>query len=158
MSTSNTAEHTALAALLDLSTHHRAPLTHASHHRPTLVHLSRFRFSPILTHSRFRRFSKCDSAVPGVSLVCISLLMQSKQNGPQLPHQPPPIASRWRHLQNRIRGSQTQLTGRCPSIVAVHGHAFVVHRADGSINVCLNQFCSRVLSKELRTASNGVGS
>ena len=40
---------------------------------------------------------------------------------------------------------------------AVNGHAFVVHRADGSVNVCLNQFCSRVLSGEFRTASNGVG-
>ena len=63
-----------LAALLDPSTHHRAPLTHASHHRLTLVHLSRFRLSPILTHSHFRRFSMCVSAVLGVSLVGVSLL------------------------------------------------------------------------------------
>ena len=63
-----------LAALLDPSTHHRAPLTHASHHRPTLVHLSRFRVSPILTHSRFRRFSTFVSGVSCVSLVGVSLL------------------------------------------------------------------------------------
>ena len=44
------------------STHHRAPLTHASHHRPTLVHLSRFRVSPIITHSRFRRYSSRSSS------------------------------------------------------------------------------------------------
>ena len=36
--------------------------------------LSRFRVSPILTHSRFRRFSMCVSAVAGVSLIGISLL------------------------------------------------------------------------------------
>jgi hypothetical protein len=65
---------TVLAALLDPSTHHRAPLTHASHYRPTLVHLNRFRVSPILAHSRFRRSSTCISAVSGVSLVCVSLL------------------------------------------------------------------------------------
>ena len=39
----------------------------------------------------------------------------------------------------------------------VNGHAFVSHRADGSVKVCLNQFCSRVLSGSFATASNGVG-
>ena len=60
-----------LAALLDPSTHHRAPLTHTSHHRQTLVHLSRFRVSPILTDSRFRRPSTCVSCI---SFVGVSLL------------------------------------------------------------------------------------
>ena len=71
---SNTAEQATLAALLDPSTHFRPPLTHTSHHRPALVDLSRFRVSPILTHSRFMRFSTCVSAVSGVSLVGVSLL------------------------------------------------------------------------------------
>jgi hypothetical protein len=38
-----------------------------------------------------------------------------------------------------------------------HGHAYVLHRADGTVSVCLNQFCSRRLSGTLRTSSNGVG-
>jgi hypothetical protein len=40
----------------------------------TLVDLSRLIVSLILTHSRFRRFSTCVSAVSGVSLVGVSLL------------------------------------------------------------------------------------
>jgi hypothetical protein len=71
---SNTAKQAILTALLDHSTHFRPPLTHTSHHRPALVDLSHFRVSPILTHSRFKRFSTCISAVSGVSLVRISLL------------------------------------------------------------------------------------
>ena len=71
---SNTAKQAALTALLDPSTHFRPPLTHTSHHRPALVDLSRFIVSPVLTHSRFRRFSTCVSAVSGVSLVGVSLL------------------------------------------------------------------------------------
>jgi hypothetical protein len=71
---SNTAKQAALTALLDPSTHFRPPLTHTSHHRPALVDLSRFIVSPILTHSRSRRFSTCISAVSGVSLVGVSLL------------------------------------------------------------------------------------
>jgi hypothetical protein len=64
---SNTAEQAALVALLNSSTHYRAPLTHTSHHRPTLVtNVGRFRASPILTNSRFRRFCAC------VSLSCVS--------------------------------------------------------------------------------------
>ena len=39
----------------------------------------------------------------------------------------------------------------------VNGHAYVSHRADGSVKVCLNQFCNRVLSGSFITASNGVG-
>jgi hypothetical protein len=54
---SNTAKQATLMALLDPSTHFRPPLTHTSHHRPALIDLSRFRVSPILTHSRFRRLS-----------------------------------------------------------------------------------------------------
>ena len=56
---SNTAKQVTLTALLDPSTQRRAPLIHTSHHRPALdlVDLSRFRVSPILTHSRFRRLS-----------------------------------------------------------------------------------------------------
>ena len=53
---------------------HRVSLTHISHHRPALVDLSRFRASPILTNSRFRRFSTCYLGISGVSLVGISLL------------------------------------------------------------------------------------
>ena len=45
--------------------------------------------------------------------------------------------------------------GMAPS--RVNGHAFVVHSANGSLKVCLNQFCSRVLSGQFHTASNGVG-
>ena len=71
---SNTAKQATLTALLDPSTHSRPPLTHTSHHRPALVDLSRFIVSPVLTHSRFRRFSTCSSAVSGVSLVGVSLL------------------------------------------------------------------------------------
>jgi hypothetical protein len=71
---SNTAKQAALVALLDPSTHVRTPLTHTSHHRPALVDLSRFIVSPIITHSRFRRFSTCVSVVSGVSLVGVSLL------------------------------------------------------------------------------------
>jgi hypothetical protein len=71
---SNTANQATLTALLDPSTHFRPPLTHTSHHRPALVDPSRFRASPILTHSRLRRFSTCISAVSDVSLVGVSLL------------------------------------------------------------------------------------
>jgi hypothetical protein len=71
---SNTAKQAALTALLDPSTLCRPPLTHISHHRPALVDLSRFRASPILTHSRFKRFSTYISAVSSVSLVGVSLL------------------------------------------------------------------------------------
>ena len=70
---SNTAKHAALTALLDPSTHFRPPLTHTSHHRPTLVDPSRFIAVSGVTHSRFRRFSTCVSAVSGVSLVGVSL-------------------------------------------------------------------------------------
>jgi hypothetical protein len=66
-----------LAALLDPSTHRRAPLTHASHYRPTLVHLSHFRVSPILIHSRFMRFSICVAAVSSVSLVHVGVSLSS---------------------------------------------------------------------------------
>jgi hypothetical protein len=71
---SNTAKQAAFTALLDPSTHFRPPLTHTSHHRPAFVYLSRFRVSPILTHSRFRRSSTCISAVSDVSLVGVFLL------------------------------------------------------------------------------------
>ena len=71
---SNTAKQAVLTALLDPITHFRPPLTHTSHRRPALVELSRFRVSPILTHSRFRRYSMCVSAVICVSLVGVSLL------------------------------------------------------------------------------------
>ena len=73
---SNTAKQAALTALLDPSTHSRPPLTHTSHHRPALVDLSRFIHVAVsgVTHSRFRRFSTCVSAVSGVSLVGVSLL------------------------------------------------------------------------------------
>ena len=71
---SNTAKQAALTALLDPSTHFRPPLTHTSHHRPALVDLSRFIAVSGVTHSRFRRFSTCVSAVSGVSLVGVSLL------------------------------------------------------------------------------------
>ena len=71
---SNTAEQATLTALLDPSTHFQPPLTHTSHHRLALVDLSRFIVSPILTHSRFRRFYTCVSAVSGVSLGGVSLL------------------------------------------------------------------------------------
>ena len=71
---SNTAKQAALTALLDPSTHSRPPLTHTSHHRPALVDLSRFIAVSGVTHSRFRRFSTCVSAVSGVSLVGVSLL------------------------------------------------------------------------------------
>ncbi len=71
---SNTAKQAALTALLDPSTHSRPPLTHTSHHRPALVNLSRFIAVSGVTHSRFRRFSTCVSAVSGVSLVGVSLL------------------------------------------------------------------------------------
>jgi hypothetical protein len=70
----NTAEQAAVAVLLDPNTHCQAPLIHASHHRRTLVHLSRFRVSPILTTSRFRRFCTFVSSIVSVSLVGISLL------------------------------------------------------------------------------------
>ena len=71
---SNTVKQAALTALLDPSTHSRPPLTHTSHHRPALVHLSRFIAVSGVTHSRFRRFSTCVSAVSGVYLVGVSLL------------------------------------------------------------------------------------
>ena len=71
---SNTAKQAALTALLDPSTHSRPPLTHTSHHRPALVDLSRFIAVSGVTHSCFRRFSTCVSAVSGVSLVGVSLL------------------------------------------------------------------------------------
>ena len=71
---SNTAKQAALTALLNPSTHFRPPLTHTSHHRPALVDLSRFRVSPILTNSRFRRISTCVSAILDVSLAGVSLL------------------------------------------------------------------------------------
>ena len=71
---SNTAKQAVLTAVLDPSTHFRPPLTHTSHHRPALVDLSRFIAVSGVTHSRFRRFSTCVSAVSGVSLVGVSLL------------------------------------------------------------------------------------
>jgi hypothetical protein len=71
---SNTAKQATLVALLDPSTHFLPPLTHTSHHRQALVDLSRFKVSPILTHSRFRRFSTCVSCVSGVPLVGVPLL------------------------------------------------------------------------------------
>ena len=71
---SNTAKQATLVALLDPSTHFRPPLTHTSHHRPALVDLSRFLAVSGVTHSRFRRFSTCVSAVSGVSLVGVSLM------------------------------------------------------------------------------------
>lgn len=37
-----------------------------------------------------------------------------------------------------------------------NGMAFVSHRPEGSVRVCLNQFCSRRLSGNFSTASNGV--
>ena len=74
VSGSNTAKHATLVALLDPITHFRPPLTHTSHHRPALVGLSRFIAVSGVTHSRFRRFFACVSAVSGVSLVGVSLL------------------------------------------------------------------------------------
>jgi hypothetical protein len=68
------AKQTALAALLDPSTHFRPPLTHTSHHGRALVNLSRFISVSGVTHSRFRRFSTCVSAVLAVSLVGVPLL------------------------------------------------------------------------------------
>jgi hypothetical protein len=68
------AKHAALTTLLDPSIRFRPPLTHTIHRRPALVDLSRFRVSPILTHSIFRRFSTCISAVSVVSLVGVSLM------------------------------------------------------------------------------------
>ena len=38
-----------------------------------------------------------------------------------------------------------------------NGHAYVAHAADGSVKVCLNQFCSRRLSGTFSSSSNGVG-
>lgn len=39
-----------------------------------------------------------------------------------------------------------------------NGHAYVLHRGDGSVSVCLHQgLCSRRLSGNLSTSSNGVG-
>ena len=38
-----------------------------------------------------------------------------------------------------------------------NGNAYVLHRADGSVSVCLHQFCSRRLSGNFSTSSNGVG-
>ena len=61
-------------ALLDPSIHFRPPLTHTSHHRPALVDLSRFIAVSGFSHSRFRYFSTCVSAILGVSLVGVSLL------------------------------------------------------------------------------------
>ena len=74
VSGSNTAKQATLVALLDPIIPFRPPLTHTSHHRPALVNLNRFRVSPILTHSRFRRSSTCVSAVSGVSFTGVSLL------------------------------------------------------------------------------------
>ena len=71
----NTAKQAALTALLDPSTHSRPPLTHTSHHRPALVDLCRFIAVSGVTHSRFRRFSTCVSAVSGVSLAGVSLVV-----------------------------------------------------------------------------------
>jgi hypothetical protein len=68
------AKHATLMALLDPSTRFRPPMTHTSHHRPALVDLIRFRVSPILTNSRFRRSSTCVSAVSRVCLAGVSLL------------------------------------------------------------------------------------
>ena len=70
---SNMAEQGTLTALLDTSTHSRAPLTQTSHHQPTLADFSRFRVSLILTNSRFRRSNTCISGVSAVSLVGVSL-------------------------------------------------------------------------------------
>ena len=74
---SNTAKQAKLTALLDPSTHSRPPLTHTSHHRPALVDLSRFIAVSGVTHSRFRRFSMCVSAVSGVSLVLVGVSLMS---------------------------------------------------------------------------------
>jgi hypothetical protein len=71
---SNMTKQAALTALLDPNTHFRPPLTHTSHHRPALVDLSRSIAVSGVSHSRFRRFSTCISAVYGVSLVGVSLL------------------------------------------------------------------------------------
>ena len=71
---SNTAKQATLAALLHPSTHFRPPLTHTSHHRPAPVDLSRSIAVSGVSHSRFRRFSTCISAVSGVSLIGFSLL------------------------------------------------------------------------------------
>ena len=45
-----------------------------SNTRPALVDLSRYIAVSCVSHSRFRRFSTCISAVSGVSLVSVSLL------------------------------------------------------------------------------------
>jgi hypothetical protein len=71
---SNTAKQAALTALLDPSTHSRPPLTHTSHHQPALVDLSRSIAVSGVTHSRFRRFSTCISALSGVPLVGVPLM------------------------------------------------------------------------------------
>jgi hypothetical protein len=63
---SNMAKQTTLVALLDPSTHCRAPLTHTSHHGPTPAALSLFRVSLVLTDSRFRRFCMSIADVSGV--------------------------------------------------------------------------------------------
>ena len=73
---SNTAKQGASTALLDLASTHLlgAPLTHDSHQWPTPADLSRFTVSLVLTNSRLRRFCKCISDVPGISLLSVSLL------------------------------------------------------------------------------------
>jgi hypothetical protein len=38
-----------------------------------------------------------------------------------------------------------------------NGHAYVAHQQNGSVKVCLNQFCSRLLHGTVSTSSNGVG-
>jgi len=53
------------------------------------------------------------------------------------------------HVPCDVCGMQAATSG--------HGHAYVSHSADGSIKVCLRQFCSRVLFGTFHTASNGVG-
>ena len=65
-----------MAALLERSTHLRAPLTHAMPAPTDQQWLTSAvsRVSPILTHSRFRRSSTYVSGVSDVSLVGVSLL------------------------------------------------------------------------------------
>ena len=53
--------------------------------------------------------------------------------------------------------------GRTPAVGCgmstpnTNGHAYIVHSANGTIQVCLHQFCTRVLQGRFHTASNGVG-
>ena len=38
-----------------------------------------------------------------------------------------------------------------------NGHMYLLHRSDGSVSACLNQFCYRALNGSFALSSNGVG-